>query len=412
MNQDDAAEQTLLQHPRNTLLPASIHDGDSLPTSRPTGSLALYGLSSTLHTVTADNIAAAQAQASSFLLPWRGETVDRYDVRLLLDEQTAAVGERPQRLGKRKRQTSEQQQSTEEEDGRVSNFSSSEDLGDEDDSTLLREALLPYEVSSGHWRLEEMERERYRDLADEQSDSEMEDDEPEATATQQAAAGRQWHYEYGRQRLHERRQEAGWKADEDDTAAEAASAVLPRPSSPPPPPFKPSFHVPPHVELVHHQSRALHARYTPRLAVRVATHTKCIDAATMLPAFVSHASRARRTHSGVVRAERSAGGGAAEGYPGQPLSVRLPRRRSLAAQLLRVLEAHTSAAQRGGEAGGPCSGHGRREPRGRGGDGARACGIRGSCNWSSVNRCECARCCCGGWRTARHPSQSCSCSGK
>ena len=239
----------VLQHPRSVPLSAIGHDSDPLPASPPSGPLVLYGFSSTLHTVTADNLAAAQA--STHLLPWSGETVDRYDVRLLLEEQSAApaAAEQQQRPGKRKRHSADEVETEEETQSPDASDDDESMLAEDNDRASQREAPLRDELSSGEWRMADLEWERYRDLQDEDED-EMEDEDVDASVSNERGTGRQWQYNYKRERQQSPplARETQWRQEHVDPVSPPSML---RPSSPPPPPFKPPFPVPLHIQLVH-----------------------------------------------------------------------------------------------------------------------------------------------------------------
>ena len=264
MADDSAVEQVILQHPHTAHLIAFDDECDPLPSSTPTGPLVLYGFFSTLHTVNADNVGAAQA--SAYLLPWRGETVDRYDVRLLLDEQwvEGAVEERPT-LGKRKRQSTQDAEVAEEGEDKKPRDDTDDDEDmpiDGDDRAKQREAPLRDELSSGEWEMTGLEWERYRDITSEHSQYDTEDDE-DASSTVTRGAGRQWHYEYSEERQPAGPQKTEWGVEDEDVMPEPSPST-PRPSSPPPPPFTPSFSVPQHIQLVHNTSHLCHTSCIPR----------------------------------------------------------------------------------------------------------------------------------------------------
>ena len=244
-----ADEVVLVQHPRNAPLNiASSDDFDPLPASTPTGSLIVYGFSSTLHSVTADNIAAAQA--SSYLLPWRGETVDRYDVRLLLEEPTTALEAQWQRSGKRKREQAPNKRATEEEEEEPLAYDDSDGeerlLAEEEDKARQREAPFRDECSSGELQLAELELERYRDLSPELVDRSMEED---GATNRRQGTGRQWHYGYNKEQQLAEPREKEVETEKVNAALETSPVPL-RPSSPPPRPFIPPFPVPLHIQLV------------------------------------------------------------------------------------------------------------------------------------------------------------------
>ena len=267
MNVDDTAdEQVLMLHPRNaaSLRASDEQRDDSLPSSTPTGSLVVHSFACTVHTVTTDNIAAVRA--STYLLPWRGETVDRYDVRLLLDEQAAAGGGQwQQRSGKRKRPTREgdRQHGEDDEEAEAQSGTDSVDderaVADEDDRTRQREALLRNECSSGEWQMAELEWERYKDLTDERSEHEMDEDDDGDALISASSAGNRWHYDYSSEQQPSRPQDTGRQAAADKEQPEPWPWFA-RPSSPPPPPFKPSFPVPPYIPLVWHNTVCTNAR--------------------------------------------------------------------------------------------------------------------------------------------------------
>ena len=246
---EGAAEkpQVLMQHPRHAdPVSSALNDDrpDPLPSSPPTGALVVLGFSSTLHPITADNIAAVNA--FEHLLPCFDETVDRYDVRLLLDEPTAGRSS----VGGDDTELQANNDSDASIDERVQ-------LLAEEDKARLREAPLRDENSSGEWQMANLEWERYRDLDSDHSDDESEENDTAAPASDRRA-GKQWHYNYSSEkpqqtkpRKRRRETEQGVIDDDaDDTLPPQTPPKPMRPTSPPAPPFEPSFRVPLNVQLV------------------------------------------------------------------------------------------------------------------------------------------------------------------